>query len=321
MKELDHTILIAAAPEAVWTLLGDLNQNPAWQVDCQNVVFLSKQRSGKGARWRYRSLSGKEHELEVTAWYDGLGYEYRHLDGSAHGRLRLQEIAEGTTVQWTFSYEPRGRLGGMRNVLGVSTRGYRKVMDESLQALQTTVKRSVGQNRDFAARSLMRDGVSWDARVNYRPRHPSLLREGVIQAPTTPVEEPPLQEGDTRPIPALAIDVAEAPLSRQPVESEPEPPSAPPPSMEDLDVPQPRSPRPGQMELSIWEVFGMERPQQAASVPVQSQAPPEPEPAAGVSKTQLPGDNPPAWQPGHPGWRRLQRWQSRARSASGPSGR
>ncbi len=304
MNQLDHSVLIAAAPEAVWSFLSDLNQNPAWQSDCQSVVFLSKQRNGKGARWRYRDLSGNEFELEITAWYDGLGYEYRFLDGSAHGRLRLQEIAEGTTVQWTFNYEPKGRLGGMRNALGMK-RKLRKYLDESLLALQSTVKRTVGEDGTYEARSLMRDVISYDARLNYRPRHLSRAHVEPETLPDFTVEEPPLREEDTKPNPAYVAASENSPLPRQPVESEPTS------LLDDLETPRPRPPRPGQMELSIWEVFGLEPPE-----PVIYQ--PEPKPAARPSPpldVSIPAARPlPEASvravnpfPGHPGWRRLQR--------------
>ncbi len=316
MNQLDQSVLIAAAPEAVWSFLSDLNQNPSWQSDCQSVVFLSKQRSGKGARWRYRDLSGRESELEITAWYDGLGYEYRFLDGSAHGRLRLQEIAEGTTVQWTFSYEPRGRLGGMRNALGMK-RKHRKYMEESLLALQTTVQRSVGDGALYEARSLMRDVISYDARVNYRPRHPSRARTEPEPLSFLPVEEPPLREEDTRPNPAYVAASENSPLPRQPVEAEPAT------FLEDLETPRPRPPRPGQMELSIWEVFGLERPEpviyQPEPKPATRPAPPrEPRERPTLAARTAPGPraNADSLIPGHPGWRRLQRRQRSGIQAS-----
>ena len=266
MNELDETILIAAAPEDVWSLVSDINQNPSWQSDCQSVIFLSKQRSGKGTRWRYRNLSDKEYELEVTAWYDGLGYEYQYLDGSAHGRIRLQEIAEGTTVQWTFSYEIRGRLGGMRNALGAK-RSWRKHLVDSLQALQATLNRTVGIEKSYEARSLMRDAISYDARASYKPRHPSQARlpDGAAQVPQ--IEEAPALEEDTRPNPVYADADGDSPLARQPVESEPVPPA--------VDFEAPGLPAQPSVETgpSIWDVFGIDRPEPVAAATTVVKAP------------------------------------------------
>ncbi len=309
MNELDQTILIAAAPDAVWAYVSDLNQNPAWQSDCQSVVFLSKQRSGKGTRWRYRNLSDKEYELEITAWYDGLGYEYRYLDGRARGRIRLHEIAEGTTIQWTLSYETQGRLGGMRNALGLK-RNYRKFMDDSLLALQVTVRRSIGNDNSFEARSLMRDSLAYEARVNYRPRHPSSLRDGAGAPSLPPIEEPPVLEEDTRPHPALADASEDSPLTRQPVESEPTP------EVRIPDVPPLPAARLDSSDLSIWDIFGVQRPDEPAE--------PLPQPATVAESTVAePAYNTPASVPlplpvvissapedmhfGHPGLRKLQR--------------
>ena len=61
---------------------------------------------------------------EIRAWYEGLGYEYSYVERppfkSALGRVRLQEIPEGTVVQWTLEYEIGGVLGGVRGALGVA---------------------------------------------------------------------------------------------------------------------------------------------------------------------------------------------------------
>ena len=310
MNELDHTILIAAAPDAVWAYVSDLNQNPAWQSDCQSVVFLSKQRSGKGTRWRYRNLSGKEFELEITAWYDGLGYEYRYLDGRARGRIRLHEIAEGTTIQWTLSYETQGRLGGMRNALGLK-RNYRRFMDDSLLALQVTVRRSIGNDNSFEARSLMRDSLAYEARVNYRPRHPSPVRDGAGAPPPPPIEEPPVLEEDTRPHPALADASEDSPLARQPVESEPAP------EVKVPDVPRLPAAQLDSSDLSIWDVFGVQRPDVPAEPlpPVSAPAaePTVPEPAyetpapVPVPLPVVISGAPEDMQFGHPGLRKLLR--------------
>src|SRR5690606_14538533 len=112
MNVIDHAILISASPTFIWRFLGDVSQNPKWQEDCTNISFLTTQHEGKGARWRYSTTKGKDVVVEITAWYDTLGYEYMIVDGSSvgenKGRMRLQEIAEGTLVQWTFNYEVEG---------------------------------------------------------------------------------------------------------------------------------------------------------------------------------------------------------------------
>jgi uncharacterized protein YndB with AHSA1/START domain len=119
MTTLDQRILIPVDPQAVWDRISNLAANPGWQTDCRSVSFLTSLRNGAGTRWRYASAGGHEYVVEITAWYDKLGYEYRFVAGAPfqenRGRIRLQEIPEGTVVQWTFSYERGGMLGGIRD--------------------------------------------------------------------------------------------------------------------------------------------------------------------------------------------------------------
>ena len=57
--------------------------------------------------------------LQVTAWVDGLGYEYSMVEGGAYrsyqARFRLQPGPDGTSVQWTLTYQPRGLFGALRD--------------------------------------------------------------------------------------------------------------------------------------------------------------------------------------------------------------
>jgi uncharacterized membrane protein len=120
MIRIDHRILIPTPPNFIWDYVSDLNQNPVWQVNCDSIVFLSQKQKGVGTRWRQRATNRQETVYEILTWYDGLGYEYTMIDGavfkSLRGRIRLQEIAEGTIVQWTVDYElGGGMLGTLRN--------------------------------------------------------------------------------------------------------------------------------------------------------------------------------------------------------------
>jgi alkylated DNA nucleotide flippase Atl1 len=200
MNILDHKILIPASPEAVWRHISDITQNPTWQVDCRSISFLSSRRDGPGVRWRYTTDQGRECVVETTAWYDGLGYEYTFVDGvpyrSSRGRLRLQEIPEGTVVQWTFNYEIGGVIGGVRNAISVK-RNLENMMTDSLQTLWRYLKQSGVVEPSREAKSAMRDALDYEARANYKPRHPSALANqmGIV--------EPPIAEDDTRPRPAV----------------------------------------------------------------------------------------------------------------------
>ncbi len=235
MTTIDHRILIPAAPDVVWNYVSDITHNPDWQIDCQEVIFLTSRREGPGVRWRYAAPGGRECVIAVTAWYNGLGYEYYFVDGMPFrenkGRIRLQEIPEGTIVQWTFTYELGGVLGGMRNALGMSRQVDHTIAD-SLKTLWQKIKNSTGPSRVYEAKSLMRDAPDVEARKAYQRRHPSPAAGGAPgeTVPTSPqvakftaeppiheddgqpisvIDEPPIEEGDTRPRhPVTAADEA-----------------------------------------------------------------------------------------------------------------
>jgi hypothetical protein len=151
--------------------------------------------------------------LETTAWYEGLGYEYRIVDGAAFrenkGRIRLQEIAEGTVVEWTFSYEVAGVLGGVRNAMSVK-RQTESVMIDSLKTLWKVIQKSSASDSPREVKSLMRDAPDYESRAHYRSRHlakqefePSSLD---MQSESLAIVEPPVSEEDTRPRVGIAAE-------------------------------------------------------------------------------------------------------------------
>ncbi len=171
--------------------------------------------------------------VAVTAWYNGLGYEYYLVDGVPYrenkGRIRLQEIPEGTIVQWTFTYELGGIFGGMRDALS-TRRQVDHTIAESLKTLWQKIKQTGSAAHPHEAKSLMRDAPNVQARSAYLPRHPA----PEATEPSTPAvqprsgiaAEPPIIEGDGQPI--HVID--EPPIAeedtrpRHPVAPEAEPP-------------------------------------------------------------------------------------------------
>lgn len=208
MTILDHRILIPKSPEKVWEFLSDLTRNPSWQVDCSDVSLLTTRHSGVGVRWRYSTTTGREYVAETTAWYDGLGYEYTFVDGTpfreSKGRIRLQEIAEGTIVQWTLTYEVRGVLAGVRNAMGVK-RQFEAVMVDSLRNLWKVIQKAMPEDKPREVKSLMRDAPDYESRIQYKPRHPSTksdtFPERAEQFVESRFEEPVVSEDDTRPRP------------------------------------------------------------------------------------------------------------------------
>lgn len=213
MNIIDHRILIPASPDKVWQHIADVQANPNWQVNCKSVSILTTMRTGQGMRWRATQKNGRERVFEVTAWYDRMGYEYRMIEGEAFksnkGLIRLQELPEGTVVQWTFSYEPTGFLGGLQDSLSTKRRLESEMVD-SLRNLYRYVGKSA-KSDGVQAKSLMRDAPDVESRAHYRPRHPSAQGEGQTQkssaaAPTLASVpqvsfEPPIVEDDTRPNP------------------------------------------------------------------------------------------------------------------------
>jgi uncharacterized membrane protein len=214
MTMIDQRILIPAGPDIIWALLSDLSRNPAWQADCRSIAFLTSLREGPGTRWRSTHANGQETVQEISAWYDGLGYEYTYVDGAPYreskGRIRLQEIAEGTVVQWTFTYEMPGVIGGLRNSLGVK-RQIEAMMIDSLKSLWRQINQAGGAKQLHEPKSLMRDALDYQQRAQYKPRH-KLVGKGQAEAPTTPpvaqalvISEPPISDEDTKPRPSIAL--------------------------------------------------------------------------------------------------------------------
>jgi uncharacterized membrane protein len=228
MNTLDERILIPAPPSAVWEHISDLARNPTWQVDCTNISFLTTFHKGQGVRWRYSGKNRHDYVVEITAWYEGLGYEYIYIDGVSYrenkGRIRLQEIPEGgTIVQWTFNYELGGALSGLRDAIG-HKRGMNNMMIDSLKKLWLYMKHVDRGNLGREPKSLMRDAPDAEARAQYKPRHPSAVSEP--QPPPQPAvsifAEPPVSDEDTRPRPAVNVEFA-----RPQPEPTPEPDFAP----------------------------------------------------------------------------------------------
>jgi uncharacterized membrane protein len=236
---IDHAIQIPVAPNHVWELISNPENNPKWFTDCQSIAFLNSIRRGIGMRWRYKDKNGREYVTEITAWYEGLGFEYTIVDGVSYtpnkGRIRLQEVAEGTVVQWTFSYELTGLLGGLRNSLGIK-RTLDTTIVESLRNLYRLAKDQYKELDIKSSRSLMRDAPNVQERATYQPKHPSVLQEGKPKLTPTPavslppvssdalyarpaLAEPPLADDDTRPNPSVqttAIQTDATPLPTAP---------------------------------------------------------------------------------------------------------
>lgn len=213
MNLIDHRILIPTSPERVWHFVGDLKRNAEWQANCRSTTMLtSNTKIQPGARLRITPDRGRDVVLEITAWYDRFGYEYKIVEGGPYrdnkGTLRLQEVPEGTIVQWTFSYRA-GLFGGS------AARGQEAIIIDSLRGLYRLITKSK-EVETFQAKSLMRDDPGVEARATYRPRHPygdtaegsAAMVKGQARQPTKPqpaatFDEPLLKPDDTKPRPVV----------------------------------------------------------------------------------------------------------------------
>jgi uncharacterized membrane protein len=225
MNTLDERILIQAPTSIIWEHISDFTRNPSWQTDCVNISFLTTFHKGPGVRWRYSTKNRHDYVVQITAWYEGLGYEYTFIDGVAYrqnmGRIRLQDTPEGTVVQWTFSYELGGALSGLRDAIG-HKRSVNAVMIDSLKKLWLYMKHKDRGNVVSEPKSLMRDAPDVEERAQYKPRHPSVLDQAPPPQPINIFAEPPASDEDTRPRPTARVEFA-SPVPSPDPEPTPEP--------------------------------------------------------------------------------------------------
>ncbi|PJF25463.1 MAG: hypothetical protein CUN53_12685, partial [Phototrophicales bacterium] len=167
MQIIDKRVQIVAPSQAIWDFIRDISRNPSWQVDYASVSFITPRREGPGVRWRYTTPTGHECVIEISAWYNRIGYEYHYVDGMPFreniGRIRLQEIPEGTIVQWTFSYQTSGLFTARRVVKQLEL-----AIEDNLQNLKKQFSQTRGA-RAFESKTLMRDAPDVSIREQYKP--------------------------------------------------------------------------------------------------------------------------------------------------------
>jgi hypothetical protein len=234
MQIIDKRVQIVSPSQVIWDFIRDISRNPSWQVDYASVSFITPRREGPGVRWRYTTPTGHECVVEISAWYNRIGYEYHYVDGMPFreniGRIRLQEIPEGTIVQWTFSYQTGGLFAARRVVKQLEL-----AIEDNLQNLKKQFGQTRG-SRAFESKTLMRDAPDVGTREQYKPRHPSLgtVRDSAYAPPQNPMLiEPPVASGDAEPITPIADKPgrkASASIYEPPIEqsdTRPRPPAEP----------------------------------------------------------------------------------------------
>jgi len=191
---IDQRILVDAPPQVVWDYLSDPDKITLWHTGYRKISVLTTQRTGLGTRRRCTLTStGKDIIEEITAWVDGLGYEYVLIEGgpyrSMRARVRLQAVPDGTTVQWTVLYKPKGLWRTLKNLFG-GRRQMQHMMAESLRQLRRRIDElGLRMDAEYRQRVAMRERLDAAQRAQYQPRHvaqPETPAAADAQAPTPP---------------------------------------------------------------------------------------------------------------------------------------
>ncbi len=265
MTLIDQRILIDAPPQIIWEFISDPYKLADWHAGYTSVSVLTTQQTGLGTRRRCAVTGGGKDVIEqITAWVDGLGYEYELIEGGPYrtmrGRIRLQPGPDGTSVQWTVEYQPRGPFGFLHDRLS-GRKQFAAMMAASLRELRQQVN-ALGLRMDdaYRARLGIQGRLNATERAQYQRRHPvpvgadssqpvttpegapvAIAEEAEGAPPATPSEEmaapevrPVSYEADTEPKPPVGLHEAIAaqqespiPAPAPPLETETEAPSPP----------------------------------------------------------------------------------------------
>ena len=175
MTLIDQRILIDAPTGMIWDYISDPDKVARWHAGYSGVSVLTTQRTGAGTRRRCTSADGGKDVIEeITAWVDGLGYEYSVLESSAYrsfqGRMRLQAGPDGTTVQWTVSYRRRGVIGFFHDQFKGRNR-LAAIMADSLRQLRRQIDTmGVRMDADHRAKAGIQGRLDANARAQYQRR-------------------------------------------------------------------------------------------------------------------------------------------------------
>lgn len=107
MTEFEHRILIPLPTVQIWAILLDWTRIPQWQPEVSSVEIIRSHTRNQFPSLRLTTVHKKIWVMEVTAWYDSLGYEYRMSRDDLRecfGRWRLRGIPEGTVLASSISY-------------------------------------------------------------------------------------------------------------------------------------------------------------------------------------------------------------------------
>lgn len=302
MTLIDQRILIDAPSETVWQYIIDPEHIARWHAHYTAISLLSTNPMGVGVRRRCTLTGGKDVIEEITSWVNGIGYEYVYLDGgpyrSLRGRYRLQPQPDGISVQWTITYEPRGLIGRLRDLL----RG-RQQMTQMVSASLRQLRREIDQlgvrmDAEERARFGIHERLDAEQRAQYQRRHtPSTGLEHPVVVDQPPGEAAPEQEAPTadRPTPVESTPAEPAPASTEaapPVETpvQPKPEPTPPttdeaPAVTPPEAESPRSETAASEPVPEPVVDEPPAPSEQAEPPVAADEPDAPTPTDDIRRT------------------------------------
>lgn len=276
MTLIDQRILIDAPPQVVWEYISDPNHVRRWHTGYRAISVLTTQQFGLGTRRRCTpTTGGKDVIEEITAWVDGLGYEYTQIEGGTframRARIRLQAGPDGTTVQWTVTYKPRGITGMLRDIFGGKS-DMQSMMASSLRQLRRQIDElGLRMDAEYRQRVSMRGRLNHDERQQYALRHAAdedhvpVAAEGDVPsaAAEVPASMPPADD--------VRADLPAAPI---PVPDQIAPP-APPAAVPEPDVVDDEPSFVGDL---LRDAAPGEAPQEAGMLPSGPPIPPRPIP-------------------------------------------
>jgi carbon monoxide dehydrogenase subunit G len=117
MAHLEVRTFIAAAPEAVWEILADLEHQAAWMVDVRKLKVVTEEKRGVGAIMHVTSelfrLPIVKDVMAITAWEPPRRMDVEHRGQfKGTGQFLLEPAHNGTTFIWIEDFvPPLGRLG------------------------------------------------------------------------------------------------------------------------------------------------------------------------------------------------------------------
>jgi hypothetical protein len=278
-------------------VLADSAQLPGWRIDCAEVHMLTARQFGVGTQRECFPPRGKPYVEEVTAWYEGLGYEYVQVGNRSFSewlaRMRLQAVPDGTIVQWTISYAPAGLMSRVSNEISGKARVEedcanslrqlrRLIMGMGYEVDTDTRRRQTLQPVSSVVRSSTQPVVvpAEESAADTRPRKPDGLEEAI-----EPEEyyAPPELHHDHDPEATLPPGMPESlkvtppqgtpkvDLSRMRYADEMDEDEPPPPEDDfngnNTQIIRPGLPPPTDQrdtgQVSIWEAFGVKAPSQS----------------------------------------------------------